>query len=464
MMNGMVSLLVLSLYGNLETPTPSSTIDDIDELSSTDDEWMYPPTPPRLPSIELPLRQLEDLHVHPTGNLLEASSDVDEPVSISAALNPSSLPTQGILDPIPELDEYPHPASPPGPSMLALDTQNNMDIENPDTSSDVVTPITDLADLYAGMPPSPSSESTLSSLPSLETPPTSPEPSEPQVAPSSDSAWKPHEGWTTDEWPTDAWDAWGVLAPNEEPTAPPHIDEDCWYPDGPPPRSYPQQTSASAGEMRRTLSRLTAHLAPLTTVRFGSRMSYRTVGRLRKAIPQATFQRLFRDFGTYENLTNSVSSSYDDQRKVPNRWQTHLPRLRRIRQFVTQYIEDAENLLRYHGFIDGLKEYAATHDWRVEKQPCSLFYPHELEYFDTLHRFLIQESYFDLAYRTRRLLTCVFEQPADLWTIVFTILGRLEPPTFDYQLSADFVPRTDEAAIQKRANFKQHGSLEWPQI
>ena len=101
--------------------------------------------------------------------------------------------------------------------------------------------------------------------------------------------------------------------------------------------------------------------------------------------------------------------------------------------------------------------------WRVEKHPNSLFYPHELEYF-SLTQFLADESYFDLAYRTQRLFKCSFEQPADLWTIVFTILGRLEPPSFDYQLSADFEPRTDDEVQRKRVNFEQYGSLEWPQI
>jgi hypothetical protein len=196
-------------------------------------------------------------------------------------------------------------------------------------------------------------------------------------------------------------------------------------------------------------------------------MSYRTIGRLREAIPQPTFIRLFRDFGTYENLADSICTSRDNHGKVPNRWQAHLSRLRRIRQLATQYIKKAETLLQNHGFIDGLKDYADTHDfdlWHTEKHTGSLFYPHELEYFHALHQFLIDESYFDLAYRTRQLLTCTFEQPTDLWTIVFTILGRLEPPTFDFQINADFKLRTDKAANQKKANSEQHRSLEWPQI
>ena len=399
--------------GNLEAPTPSSTVDDVDELSSTDEEWMYPPTPPRLPTIELPLRQLEDLRVQipacPTQDdsdalklPLSALIDVDETSEDNLQSSSKLQQTQGTLEPIPELDELPHPTTPPGPTPLVSDTQNDMDFEPANAPGDVVTHDCCITDHAIGMPSSPSSESTMSSLPSLATPSTSPEPSEVQDKPTSESAWNSNEGWTVDEWPTDAWDAWGVLAPNEEPASPSHnLQDDPWPVNDMPPWSYPQQTSAD--EMRRTLSRLTAHLIPLTNVRFGSRVSYRTAGRLCEAIPQATFRRFFRDFGTYENLADSISTIRDDL-KVPNRWQTHLPRLRRIRQFVTQYIEDAENLLRYHGFIDGLKEYTITHQiefWRVEKHPNSLFYPHELEYFFALTQFLADESYFDLAYRTQ---------------------------------------------------------------
>jgi len=142
-----------------------------------------------------------------------------------------------------------------------------MGIENSGNDGDNHT--TANSNLNPGMPPSPSSESTMSSLPSLETQPTSPEPSEAHVDPDSDSAWKPHEGWTADEWPTDAWDAWGVLAPDEEPTEQPPrdasiLDDEPWNIDGRPPRTYQQQTSVN--EMRRTLSRLTAHMLPLTSI------------------------------------------------------------------------------------------------------------------------------------------------------------------------------------------------------
>jgi hypothetical protein len=497
----------------LDFPTPSSTIDDTDELASTDEEWMYPPTPPRLPPIELPLRQFEDLRVRSSRNSPDTNPNIDAREPVHANLNPfsantsdkskasnndgpprqtpepshmvsppsvddrpletipelteppsnESQPTYRSSELIPELDELPHPTSPPLPSMPALDNQDDMDIEFLNSPQDTIAPETRVADSTTGMTPSSSLELTTLSTLSLDTPPTSPEPSEAQVDPTTDSSENLSTGWTADDWSTDAWDAWGVLAPNEEPTT--QTNEESWYPDGHPSRSYPQQTSAD--EMRRTLSQLTTHLLPLTTIRFGSRMSYRTIGRLREAIPQPTFIRLFRDFGTYENLADSICTSRDNHGKVPNRWQAHLSRLRRIRQLATQYIKKAETLLQNHGFIDGLKDYADTHDfdlWHTEKHTGSLFYPHELEYFHALHQFLIDESYFDLAYRTRQLLTCTFEQATDLWTIVFTILGRLEPPTFDFQINADFKLRTDKAANQKKANSEQHRSLEWPQI
>jgi len=264
---------------------------------------MYPPTPPRLPSLELPVRQFEDLQVRsvatspdnatlsPGNQLTHLENLTEDPESISQPVN-IAITIPGTLSPIPELDES-------GPPLTDMDTQDDEQLmaltQVPGGTQVDEAHDTEPANLTQGMPPSPSSESTMLSLPSLETPPTSPEPSVMHVLPDSDPIWKPNEGWTADDWPTDAWDSWGVLAPDKEPTGPSRnasiYDDEPWYINGHPARTYPQQTSAS--EMRRTISRLTSHLLPLTAVRFGSRMSYRTIGRLREAIPRLTFQRLF---------------------------------------------------------------------------------------------------------------------------------------------------------------------------
>ena len=259
-----------------------------------------------------------------------------------AALDPSV--NDRTLEPILELNEsLTQPISPHhmelcvetglGMATVLQDAQNDVDMETTEILRNAPPSNNKLNNMQTGMRSPFSSELTLSSVPPLDTPPASPEPSGAHVDPTTESSGKPPEGWTADDWPTGTWDAWGVLASNTEPTA--HIqdtsayDEDSWYPDGRPSRTYTQQTSADA--MRRTLSRLTAHILPLTAVRFGSRLSYRTNGRLREAIPHATFKKLFRDFGTYKNLADSICVTRDNQRKVPNQWQTHIPHLWCIR-------------------------------------------------------------------------------------------------------------------------------------
>ena len=215
--------------------------------------------------------------------------------------------------------------------------------------------------------------------------------------------------------------------------------------------------------MHRTIRRLTPQIMPLTSICFGSRMSYRTIGRLREFIPPSTFRRVFREFKNHAELADSICTVREDQRRIPNRWQTHLPRLRRVRQLVSEYIDYAEELVKSHGHLDGLKEYAVTHHvefWNADKQGNGLFYTHEYEYLYALHRFLVAGSYFDLAFKTQRILTCTFEQPEDMWTLVQAILGRLDPPSYEYQLDIHFQPRTDNDAVQRRAYFEERGTFQ----
>ena len=47
----------------LASPT---TTDEFDELSSTDEDWMYPPSPDPLPELELPVQQFADLRMTTT--------------------------------------------------------------------------------------------------------------------------------------------------------------------------------------------------------------------------------------------------------------------------------------------------------------------------------------------------------------------------------------------------------------
>ena len=214
--------------------------------------------------------------------------------------------------------------------------------------------------------------------------------------------------------------------------------------------------------MRLVLSRLQAHILPLTSVRFGSRMSHRSFHRLHEAIPQSTLQTFFPEYENHTQLAKAISSERANRRKEPNRWQTHIPRIRRIRQLLENFIYSAHAHVRNYGYLDGLQEYVARHNiefWHADPQGGGLFYTHEYQYLYGLREFLVREEYHELAARVQQLLQCVFEQPGDLWAIVYTILGRLNPPTFEFELQCDFQPRTDDAARQKCAQFATYGTF-----
>jgi hypothetical protein len=223
-----------------------------------------------------------------------------------------------------------------------------------------------------------------------------------------------------------------------------------------PDRSYYQQQSRAA--LRRTMSRILAHVLPLISTRIGSRTSFRAIHRLREVIPQQEFDHFFREYGNYVELAKSISVVREGQRSVPNRWQVHLSRIRRIRQLITQFIDDADTLVKHHGYLDGLREYVVQHKiefWNIETP--GLLYYHEAQYLHAFQQFLANEFYSDIASQTQRLLQSRFEYPNDLWALVYTILGRLDPPSYELELDCNFEPRTDAAAQAKRVRFEEIG-------
>jgi len=141
---------------------------------------------------------------------------------------------------------------------------------------------------------------------------------------------------------------------------------------------------------------------------------------------------------------------------MPNHWQVHLSRIRRIRQLITQFIDDADTLIKHHGYLDGLREYVMQHKiefWNIET--LGLLYYHEAQYLHAFQQFLANEFYSDLASQTQRLLQSRFEYPNDLWALVYTILRRLDPPSYELELNCNFEPHTDAAAQAKRARFEE---------
>jgi len=86
----------------------------------------------------------------------------------------------------------------------------------------------------------------------------------------------------------------------------------------------------------------------------------------------------------------------------------------------------ADEHVRNHGYLEGLKEYVAKHDiefWHTDVQGGGIFYTHEYQFLYGLWEFLTKEGYPELASNIQRILQCTFEQPGDLWAVVLTILG-----------------------------------------
>jgi hypothetical protein len=400
---------------SLDTDISSSDPNDSTDATS-DDDWAYPPTPPPLPSfeipqitirplsavpenpelglpaLELPLRQFEDLQVDSSNASELGKGDGDREDDTR------NVPDDVEMEPVNTLT---HSAS--------SGTREEDDAE----------------DIYKNRP---TSTPPIDAL--VATPASTEEDELAQEEPNDETFRREFQ--------------LAALLENERGI----INE--------PPRSYYQQQSRAA--MSRTLRRILTHVIPLISTRFGSRTSFRAIHRLREVIPQHQFDLFFREYGSYVELAKSISAAREDQRNVPNRWQVHLPRIRRIRQLITQYIDDADTLVKHHGYLDGLREYVVQHKvdfWNIETQ--GVLYHHEAQYLYALQHFLANESYSDLASRTQRLLQSRFEYPSDLWALVYTILGRLDPPSYEFELDCHFEPRTDADAQAKRIRFEEIG-------
>jgi hypothetical protein len=139
---------------------------------------------------------------------------------------------------------------------------------------------------------------------------------------------------------------------------------------------------------------------------------------------------------TWQKVSAAVR---EDQRNVPNRWQVHLPRIRRIRQLITPVYDDAESLGQASWlprWTQGIRR-AAQHRILDHGSPWTTLLPRSPVSL-CLSEFLAKESYADLASRTQRILQSTFEHSGDLWALVYTILGRLDPPSYEFELDCNF--------------------------
>jgi hypothetical protein len=371
-----------------------------DELSSTDNDWIYPPTPPRLPSMELPVtRRLEDLHTDdspPPGLIENTAEDLEimrvELDKASAALNQPSPPaieylddetlqgesTDEIVRPTLVLGQSTDNTSSPPPSQSAMSS----DISSTPASDRHLSP-------RGYSPPGTPEEPPLGALDDLSNVGLCPNPFAVQVNVSDRQMTRP--------------------------------------------LSYFQRLHEVT--LRRSMGKALANLAPATAIRFGSRVSPRSTTKWAELIPPSQFLQFFPGFKSYAEIERLISTRRANYERIPNRWQSQLTRIRRLRHLVYRVIQDAEHLVISYGFTHGLRDFAVGLDyWHAGLTTNGLLHPREARYFYVLDIFLTQIGVIDLAANTRQLLYARFDNPRDLWTLVHNVVHSLDPPTDDFDL------------------------------
>jgi hypothetical protein len=218
---------------------------------------------------------------------------------------------------------------------------------------------------------------------------------------------------------------------------------------------YPPVYLESLDDLANTLSTLLSSILPLTAIRFGSQGSGRLHNNLSQYIDTTVFRDLFREFEDYDDLAKHVSRVRDNQHRVPNCWQCYFPRLLEIRRLLGSYLTQAEAFVKNHsGYRNGLREYALIADidyWHAESGN-GVLHAHEAQYLFVLCRFLTDQHHYELARKTHQLLTSRFEHASELWRLVTTILDRLEPPSYIYELDDSF---RQEYSERRRETFRR---------
>jgi hypothetical protein len=187
--------------------------------------------------------------------------------------------------------------------------------------------------------------------------------------------------------------------------------------------------------LRRSMGKALANLAPAMAIRFGSRVSPRSTTKWAELIPPSQFLHFFPGFKSYAEIERLISTRRADYGRTPNRWQSQLTRIRRLRHLVYRVIQDAEHLVISYGFTHGLRDFAVGLDyWHAGLTTNGLLHPREARYFYVLDIFLTQIGVIDLAANTRQLLYARFDNPRDLWTLVHNVVHSLDPPTDDFDL------------------------------
>jgi hypothetical protein len=331
-----------------------------DSTASSDIDWTYPLTPPPLPSLEVPQTMFRPLTDIPEGLEL---TPLELPLRQFEDLQVISDDGSG------ERDELGGNADSNVPDDVEMETEEH--ITHHTSADEPQATRTDTDSIYEARP---------TSLPPIDTITDAPPANE------DDELDQGEDG----EGPENA----------QNSPASPYFDPEVWK--EPDTLQRTRQQRDCAHYLRQVLSRFQSHMLPLTSVRFGSRISHRSFNRINEAIPQSALKEFFPEYATHTDLAKAISSVRADHRKEPNRWQTHIPRIRRIRQILGHLLFMADQLVKSYGYLEGLKEYVIAHDidfWHADPQGGGLLYTHEYQYLFGFREFLAREEYHEFASR-----------------------------------------------------------------
>ena len=249
-----------------------------DELSSTDNDWIYPPTPPRLPSLEIPvIHQLENLRTDdsPPPGLIDNTA-LDLEIRRRILEKAKSQPEQ--MD-----DTQPSP-----PAIEYLDDETLVG----ESADDIVRPslVPGHSSNDESSPPSlqSASSSDISSTPA----------SDRHLSPREDS---PHGA--PEEPPLGALDDLSNIGFCPNPSA---LQVNVSDRQMTRPLSYFQRLHEVT--LRRSMGKALANLAPVTAIRFGSRVSPRSTTKWAELIPPSQFFQFFPGFKSYDQLERLIST------------------------------------------------------------------------------------------------------------------------------------------------------------
>lgn len=408
---------------------PSS--DDIETSSDDDQDWVYPPTPPSLPTIDIPIQQFANLKAGSSTKpakrnvTIVSSPHDDEDAEVHFLLELLRLRITDIVSNYKKAAKY-------TPHDYDSDGQVNID------------------DIYADEEPAPAANKEvtktvppfLASITRSTSPPLHPpSPIASEESRNNRPFMDPVPDWPTGHFDTD--EDWPVYYPIEV-----DISAHAPYTKSDPPRTPLQDQHCHS--LARKLNRLRHPLQSFCARTFGIRRTSRSTTPWKEIIPPKVFERLFPGYKGYADLEKDLVAHQPRGTNRQNKWLPFIRHICKVRGMLTDLLHTCEHLVRASGLEYGMQEYAANHFldvWLANHSANGLFHVFETRFLTTFLHFLHNHPGFhEFARHIHTLLHLRFEAEQDLWTLVHTVVDRLNPPDPSFDLNYDIDLQTMEAS------------------